>query len=89
MLTGNTLSDADFVAVDLETTGCRPGRNSIIEIGAVRFNAASKLDTFEELVRPEDLIPRAVEELTGIRMGMVADSPSIEELIPLFRDFAA
>jgi DNA polymerase-3 subunit epsilon len=88
MLTGNTLSDCDFVAVDLETTGCRPGRNSIIEIGAVRFNAQGRIAVFEELVRPDDLIPRAVEELTGIRAGMVADRPGIEDLLPKFRDFA-
>lgn len=89
MLTGQTLSDCDFVAVDLETTGCRPGRNSIIEIGAVRFNAQAQSDVFEHLVRPDDLIPRAVEDLTGIRAGMVAGQPGIEETLPLFRDFAS
>jgi len=89
MLTGRTIIECDFVAVDLETTGCRPGRNSIIEIGAVRFNASGKLDTYEQLVRPDDLIPRAVQELTGIGAGMVATQPSIEEVIAHFRDFAA
>lgn len=88
MLTGHALSDCHFVAVDLEATGCRPGRNSIIEIGAVRFNAQGKLDVFEQLVRPDDLIPRAVEELTGITAGMVAGQPDIEQALPQFRDFA-
>jgi DNA polymerase-3 subunit epsilon len=89
MLTGQTIADCDFVAVDLETTGCRPGRNSIIEIGAVRFTAQGKTDVFERLVRPDDLIPRAVQDLTGIGPGMVAAQPGIEETLPLFRDFAA
>lgn len=89
MLTGQTIADCDFVAVDLETTGCRPGRNSIIEIGAVRFTAQAKTDVFEHLVRPDDLIPRAVQDLTGIGPGMVATQPGIEETLPLFRDFAS
>src|SRR5664280_2875502 len=88
MLTGRSITDCDFVAVDLETTGCRPGRNSIIEIGAVRFNASGRLDVYEQLVRPDDLIPRAVQELTGIGAGMVAAQPPIEDVIVRFRDFA-
>jgi DNA polymerase-3 subunit epsilon len=88
MLTGRSLDDCEFVAVDLETTGCRPGRNSIIEIGAVRFKASGVLDVLEQLVRPDDLIPRAVEDLTGISPGMVASQPPIEDAIVRFRDFA-
>jgi DNA polymerase-3 subunit epsilon len=89
MLTGRSISECDFVAVDLETTGCRPGRNSIIEIGAIRFNASGKLDVYEQLVRPDDLIPRAVQDLTGISPGMVATQPGIDDAILEFHDFAA
>jgi DNA polymerase-3 subunit epsilon len=89
MLSGSDLSTSDFVAVDLETTGCRPGRNSIIEVGAVRFNASGISATFGRLVRPVDVIPRAVEELTGITTGMVAAAPPIEQVILEFREFAA
>jgi len=88
MLSGNELLTCDFVAVDLETTGCRPGRNSIIEIGAVRFNASGTIATLERLVRPEDVIPRAVEDLTGISNGMVATGPDIADVMAEFRDFA-
>lgn len=89
MLTSRPIAECDFAAVDLETTGCRPGRNSIIEVGAVRFNASDRLDVYEQLVRPDDLIPRAVQELTGISAGMVAAQPAIEDAIKQFRDFAA
>jgi DNA polymerase III subunit epsilon len=88
MLSGSDLSTCDFVAVDLETTGCRPGRNSIIEIGAVRFDATGVSAVFEKLVRPVDTIPRAVEDLTGITTSMVAAAPSVEVVIDQFRDFA-
>ncbi len=89
MHTGRSLQDCEFVAVDLETTGCRPGRNSIIEIGAIRFDDSGTLDVFEQLVRPDDLIPRAVEQLTGIGPGMVTGQPPIEDAIVRFRDFSA
>jgi DNA polymerase-3 subunit epsilon len=87
MLSGYALTECDFVAVDLETTGCRPGCNSIIEVGAARFNAAGVAATFERLVRSTDSIPRAVEELTGIDSSMLAGAPSIADVMREFRDF--
>jgi len=88
MLSGYALTECDFVAVDLETTGCRPGRNSIIEVGAARFTAAGVVETFQRLVRPQDTIPRAVEELTGITPAMLVGAPSIDQVIREFREFA-
>ena len=89
MFSGMLLADCEFVAVDLETTGSKPGRNSIIEVGAVRFRAASIVSSFERLVRPDDTIPHAVEELTHITAAMVARAPSIDEVMAEFREFAA
>ncbi len=86
MLSPNLLAGCEFVAVDLETTGCRPGRNSIIEIGAVRFTATAVTGIFERLVHPCESIPHAIEELTGITTGMVA---SAEEVGAAVRDFLA
>lgn len=88
MLSGNELLTCDYVAVDLETTGCRPGRNNIIEVGAVRFNADGIVATLERLVHPDDTIPRAVEDLTGITTGMVATAAPVEEVMEEFRAFA-
>lgn len=89
MLSGHALSECEFVAVDLETTGCRPGRNSIIEIGAARFNASGVISTFERLVRPVDSIPRAVEALTGIDSSMLSGAPPISDVIRQFREYAS
>ena len=88
MLSGYTLSECDFVAVDLETTGCRPGRNSIIEVGAARFTASGVTETFQRLVHPVDMIPKAVEDLTGISGAMLVGAPAIDDVIREFRDFA-
>jgi len=83
------LATSTFVAVDLETTGCRPGRNSIIEIGAVRFGVTGAMESFERLVRPEETIPYAVESLTGITDSMVRDAGPVSDAVSDFRRFAS
>jgi DNA polymerase-3 subunit epsilon len=89
MLSGLHLSDCEFVAVDLETTGCSPGRHSIIEIGAVRMRAGVVHAEFSSLVRPTDPLPRAITQLTGITHEMLATAPSVDEIVAAFRAFAA
>lgn len=88
MYSGMPLAECDFVAVDLETTGCQPGRNSIIELGAVRVRGGAVVGVFSELVRPPDPIPPAVEALTGITPDMVADAGDLDEAMRRFRCFA-
>ena len=73
--------DRTFVALDLETTGLTPRLDRIIEVGAVRFQGDEVLASFQSLVRPEVGIPRAVQELTGIRDIDVAAAPQPEEVI--------
>lgn len=87
MLSGYALTECDFVAVDLETTGCRPGVNSIMEVGAARFNSEGVVSTFERLVRPTDSIPKAVEELTGISASMLVGAPEIADVMREFREY--
>ena len=82
------LAECDFVAVDLETTGCQPGRNSIIELGAVRVHGGAVVGVFSELLRPHDPIPPAVEALTGITLEMVAHAGDVDEAMLRFRCFA-
>ncbi len=68
------IAAADFVVVDLETTGLGAGA-SILEIGAVRLSALQIVDRFETLVRPPGRLSRAIVALTGIRDEMVAQAP--------------
>ena len=44
--TQRSLSDVDFVVIDTETTGMRPGPDRVIEIGAVRIHNGVIADTF-------------------------------------------
>src|SRR5438270_6531004 len=59
----------------------------MIEVGAVRFRGDEVLATFQSLVRPEVAIPRAVQELTGIRDADVAAAPSPEQVLAQLIDF--
>ncbi|HET9848035.1 MAG TPA: helicase C-terminal domain-containing protein [Candidatus Dormibacteraeota bacterium] len=79
--------DRTFVALDLETTGLAPRIDRMIEVGAVRFRGDEVLATFQSLVRPEVGIPRAVQELTGIRDADVAAAPQPEEVLTQLIDF--
>ena len=88
MLGTSPLATCTFVAVDLETTGCRPGRNSIIEIGAVRFGVTGAMESFQRLVRPDETIPYAVESLTGITDSMVRDGAGVSDAVADFSRFA-
>ena len=60
------LDEVSFVVVDLETTGGSPVDDAITEIGAVRFEGAERVGTFQTLVDPERPIPPAITHLTGI-----------------------
>ena len=70
-----------LVALDLETTGLTPRLDRIIEVGAVRFRGDEVLSTFQSFVRPEVLIPPAVQELTGIRDADVAGAPLPDQVL--------
>src|ERR1700674_3253621 len=79
--------DRTLVALDLETTGLTPRLDRIIEVGAVRFRGDEVLATFESLVRPEVGIPRAVQDLTGIRDDDVVAAPPPEQVLAELIDF--
>ncbi len=77
---------ADYVVIDLETTGLKPSECEIIEIGAVKV-IGNKQETFQSLVKPTYPISRAITNLTHITNEMVKDAPSIDEVLPRFLDF--
>ncbi len=88
MLAGTTLSGGDFVAVDIEATGCRPGSDDILEIGAARVSAGAIVGRFSVLVKPNGPIPPAIRHLTGIDDEMVASAGSVTDAMHAFRAFA-
>jgi len=88
MLGSISLTTGPFVAVDIETTGPRPGSSSIIDIGAVRILEGRIVGYFSTLVSPEVPIPAVIEQLTGISNNMVSLAPPVSDAISRFRTFA-
>ena len=79
--------DQKFVAFDLETTGLSSKTDLIIEIGAVLMENGREVDRFQTFVNPGCKLERKIVELTGITDDMLADAPSIEEVLPKFVEF--
>ena len=69
--------DRTYVALDLETTGLNPDQDSIIEIGAVKFQGHDVLDVFQTLVNPFRELPQFIQRLTGIAQRNVGPSAGL------------
>ncbi len=82
------LTEVEFVAFDLETTGLFPVVNRIVEFGAVRFRLDGReLGTWEQLGDPECPIPPEVTDIHGITDAMVRGQPTLAQALPAFLDF--
>lgn len=79
----------DYTVLDIETTGLSPQNDYITEISAIKYRNNRRVDEFSSLVKPELSIPYYITRLTGIDDAMVADAPSIDEVILSFMDFLA
>ena len=76
-----------FVCLDFETTGFSGTKDQVTEIGAVKVLDGELAGRFTTLVNPGRPIPYRVVSLTGITNEMVADSPGIHEVLPVFLGF--
>ena len=76
-----------LVALDIETTGLDPKRDSIMEIGAIRFNGRRVEDEWSSLVNPGRAVPPFITQLTGITNQMVAHAPPISDVLAELTDF--
>ena len=84
--------DHEVCIIDIETTGVRPDRDAIIEIGIIRIETrdhVSRHSVFNELVRPVGNIPKAIRDLTGITNEAVQDADRIDKVLPRATEFIA
>lgn len=77
----------EYVVFDIETTGLNNVNDKITEIGAVLIRNKQVISKFNSLINPEIPIPDKIQRLTGITNEMVADAPSIKEVLPEFLNF--
>lgn len=76
-----------IVVFDIETTGCNPETDNIIEIGAIKVIDNVIVDEWNELIDPCIDIPQNISSLTGITTDMVKGKPTIEMLLSDFVNF--
>ncbi|HEX7736584.1 MAG TPA: exonuclease domain-containing protein [Ktedonobacteraceae bacterium] len=81
------LDEIEFVVVDTETTGLRPGSHRVIEVAGVRVRGGEVLDSFQSLLNPGVRIPSFIAQFTGISQEMVNTAPASHEALPGFLSF--
>lgn len=77
----------ELTAFDIETTGLKPSKDKIIEIGAVKVKDGKITDEFSELINPEISIPTKITSLTGISDTMTENADTAENVIRRFIQF--
>ena len=82
------LQEADFVVVDVETTGAKTPPCRVMELGAYRVNRGRIVAEFRTLVNPEMSIPPFIAQLTGITNEMVKNAPLFADIAHAWLDFA-
>jgi DNA polymerase III subunit epsilon len=77
-----------FVCIDCETTGLDPENDQIIEIAIISFSFSGTIESYETLVNPNRLIPIESQAIHHIDDSMVANKPSIKEVLPKVLEIA-
>jgi len=86
---GNSLMTAvsTFVSIDIETTGLSPQYDSIIEVGASKYENGVLVDSFSSLVNPGFPIDEFITKMTGITNEMLENAPELASILPKYLDF--
>lgn len=77
----------EYVALDIETTGLNPDKDSIIEIGAVRYQNGKPIETFSSLIKPPVRVSSRITEITGISNEMLMNERECCEVLKEFLAF--
>ena len=70
-----------FIVIDLETTGNRPHKDSITEVGAVLIENREIKNVYSSFVYTDQTIPEYIQELTGITNELIEDAPGLDQVI--------
>ncbi|MGO9954879.1 MAG: PolC-type DNA polymerase III [Solirubrobacteraceae bacterium] len=80
------IATAEFLAIDTETNGLAGDRCELTEVGAVLVGGGELHDRWSSLCQTSAPLRRGIQRLTGITQAMVAQAPSLEEVLPALRE---
>jgi len=72
--------DTPLAFVDIETTGCAPGRHRVIDVAVIGARDGEVEFEWQSLVNPGGRIPAGITALTGIDNDMLADAPPFADI---------
>ena len=72
--------DTPLAFVDVETTGCSPGTDRIIDVAVIGARGGELEFEWQSLVNPGVRVPAGITELTGIDNEMLAEAPPFETI---------
>src|SRR5947207_10710818 len=85
--TQRSLQEIEFVVLDTETTGLRPGHHRVMELAGIRMRAGEVIDSFQSLLNPGVRLPTFIVQFTGITQEMIVTAPKAHEVFPDFLNF--
>ena len=72
--------DAPVAFVDVETTGCAPGRHRVIDVAVIGARGDELEFEWQSLVNPGGRVSAGITALTGIDNDMLAAAPPFEDI---------
>lgn len=82
------LDEIELVAIDTETTGLYAISGRLLEIGAVRFTLDGSVRAeYQQLINPGEPIAPEIQQINRISDEMVAEQPTVEQVLPTLVDF--
>lgn len=75
------LQDIEYLIFDLETTGLSVNFHEIIEFGYVVVKNNFVIEQNTILIKPQELVPQHITEITNITNEMLLDKPSLAQKI--------
>ncbi|MDR0845933.1 MAG: PolC-type DNA polymerase III [Lactobacillales bacterium] len=81
------LSDATYVVFDVETTGFSSVYDSVIEIGATKYQKGGEIDNFSEFINIHKPLSRQISELTHISDADIASGKEADVVFAAFKEF--
>jgi DNA polymerase-3 subunit epsilon len=78
--------EQEYVIIDIETNGSKPGRSQVIEIGGVKIKNGKIIDRIDTPVHCS-YIPQNIIDLTGIHPKDLVNAPSRKEALIKLKEF--